>query len=66
MAARLGNVLYWTACGIAALLLLMAAATAIMGSGADIEFFIAFEVAAAAGVWLLGRAIRYVLEKPDG
>jgi len=58
MIARLGNVLYWMACGIAALL----------GALGAFEFFEHKNSTAMIGlasfgliVWLVGRACQYVL-----
>ncbi len=58
MIARLGNVLYWAACGAAVLL----------GALGAFEFFVhkdseAIVVFAVLGllVWLVGRACRYIL-----
>ncbi len=71
MAARLGNVLYWTASGIAALLAVFAVLSlgdAVFGTGSTgsaVIWAVMCSVAALL-VWLLGRAARYVLAKPDG
>jgi hypothetical protein len=58
MIARLGNVLYWAACGVAALL----------GALGAYEFFVHKDSAAMIGlalfgliVWLVGRACQYIL-----
>ena len=58
MIARLGNVLYWAACGIAAL----------SGALGAFEFFVHKDAAAMIGlalfaiiVWLVGRAGQYIL-----
>jgi len=58
MVARLGNVLYWAACGIAALL----------GALGGFEFYAHKDATAMVGlalfgivVWLIGRACQYVL-----
>ena len=58
MIARLGNVLYWAACGIAVLL----------GALGAYEFFVHRDAAAMVGLalfgviaWLAGRACQYVL-----
>ena len=66
MAARLGNVLYWTACGLAVLLLVAAAATVLFGTGRDAPFIAAIEAVAAVVIWGIGLAIRYILSAPNG
>ena len=62
MAGRLGNVIYWTACGIAGLSLLPAAVIAI-DPGRDSAFWITLYIVAAVVIWLVGRAARYVLSE---
>ena len=73
MAARLGQVLYWVACGISVLLCLIAVvafsfAVLGLGSGSWWQLTVAGlgAIVAAAAVWLIGRAVRYVLSSPDG
>ena len=60
MAARLGNVIYWAACGIATLGLLLTTYVAI-GAAEGSAFWATVYGASAVGVWLLGRAARYIL-----
>jgi hypothetical protein len=59
MLARLGDVLYWTGCLLAALLLVAAGAYYKVEDikTAELIFLIGFAVI----VWLIGRACRYVL-----
>lgn len=62
MIERLGRVLYWVACGVAVLSLLLAAwstfAAFYFGEGG----FVAVGAAVfALAIWLVGRAILYVL-----
>jgi purine-cytosine permease-like protein len=56
MLARLGEVLYWTACGIAALIVVLAVwgirEYGILSRGAFVLALV---------VWLLGRAVRHLL-----
>lgn len=64
MAQRLGNVLYWVATALAALLLALAAIFPIMAErGTSGELWLVSLAIAACGVivWLIGRACRYVL-----
>ena len=59
MLGRLGNVLYWTGSGIAALFLFL---TALHLIGKQGDLFLAILFAAVAVVaWLIGWALRYVL-----
>jgi hypothetical protein len=59
MAARLGNVLYWTATTIAVLLALLAARLYEFGGSEPLAIWGVIIVAAL--VWLIGRACRYIL-----
>lgn len=60
MISRLGKVLYWLGCGVAVLLLLLAAVI-VLDPGNDAPFWIGCYIALAVGAWLLGRAARYIL-----
>jgi hypothetical protein len=60
MAARLGNVLYWLGCGVAAVFALLVALL-IVGPGKDAVYYGSIYAVIAIGAWLLGRACRYVL-----
>ena len=61
MATRLGNVLYWSACGIAGLLLFVTVLVTIYaGSDDRVVFGVMFGIGAVL-VWLMGRAARYIL-----
>ncbi len=69
MRARLGKILYWTACGIAAFILVV---TAFFLFGAiylertkelDAWLHASSLALLAVLVWLVGRAIRYVLAR---
>jgi hypothetical protein len=58
---RLGDVLYWGASFVAALLALLAAAVALLNTGPDGPFIAMIFAIFALIVWLAGRACRYVL-----
>jgi hypothetical protein len=58
---RLGDVLYWGASFVAALLALLAAAVALLNTGPNGPFIAVIFAFLAVIVWLVGRACRYVL-----
>ncbi|WP_416897159.1 MAG: hypothetical protein ACMVY4_16930 [Minwuia sp.] len=59
---RLGRVIYWLTSGLAAIGLVLAAVLAVLGTGGNDAWFFAIVLAiAAAVVWGIGRAVRYVL-----
>lgn len=60
MAARLGDVIYWAMCGVAALALALLAFVALNPGSEAVPWGIFFGVAAVVA-WLFGRAVRYVL-----
>jgi hypothetical protein len=64
MAARLGNVLYWIGCIVAALILLYDGVLLSLEEptqlARDFSVFVFIAIAALV-VWLIGRACRYVL-----
>ena len=60
MAARFGRILYWAACGIAAMSAALGAFIAIDGNEQK-YFGMTVTFGFAAIVWLAGRAARYVL-----
>jgi hypothetical protein len=63
MLARFGQVLYWAACGVAALVFLIGLAGALReGEGPIGSLVLSAAVAVVAGViWLIGRALLYIL-----
>jgi uncharacterized membrane protein len=61
MVARLGNVIYWAASILAAVVILLAAYAAFFGTGEGRLLLDATLGAMGVGVWLVGRACRYVL-----
>ena len=60
MAGRLGNIIYWTACGISGLALLLTVYVAVAAADGS-ALWATIYGASAVGIWLLGRAARYVL-----
>lgn len=61
MAERLGEVLYWTGCLVAALCLGLAFLVWRNASGADYGVVVGLFISAAVVAWLIGRACRYIL-----
>jgi hypothetical protein len=63
VAARLGNVLYWLGCGIAAIFVLLTIVIAMSPGffGDAIVFYSFLSGIIAVLSWLAGRACRYVL-----
>jgi hypothetical protein len=61
MIARLGQVLYWTGCIVAALILAAGFVLFSGTAGGDLLFNASLTVVAATLTFLLGRAARYVL-----
>lgn len=61
MIERLGQVLYWAGCAGAALALVAGIYGFFSGSNGEGGIALGFMVFAAAAVWALGRACRYVL-----
>lgn len=65
MAARLGNVLYWTGCILALLALIVGTLTAVGDTADPVDYrwylFALFGAGPALALWLVGRACRYVL-----
>ena len=59
MLARLGQVIYWAACGIAVVVVLFGIAMS-FGDNDDSLIIIVGSLVYAALVWLLGRAALYV------
>jgi len=62
MLTRLANVIYWAACALAALVFAVCAWVLFMSSPTGDERILApFGMAMAVVVWLVGRAVLYVL-----
>jgi hypothetical protein len=60
MAARLGNVLYWSGCLVVGTLLFVV--LALVAVGADLSIYqIGLWLWLAIASWLAGRALRYIL-----
>lgn len=60
MLARLGNVIYWAACIVAALWL-VPIGIVIASPGSEAVLWCSIYAAASALSWAVGRAVRYVL-----
>lgn len=60
MASRLGMVLYWLGCGVAAILAVVAGYMAIEFPWND-KVLAGAALALALASWLTGRALRYIL-----
>jgi hypothetical protein len=58
--ARLGNVLYWLGCGVAAFSALLLVVVIIIPGEQAVHYGMIY-AATAVGSWLLGRACKYVL-----
>ena len=61
MLARLGQVIYWAAGGLAILLLVGAGSSVFLAEGGDRLAAVAVFASAAVLIWLAGRACLYVL-----
>ena len=61
MLQRLGQVLYWTGCAVAALAIALALFGIFVGSGNDRYPLIVVSIVFGALSWAFGRACRYVL-----
>jgi len=61
MAARLGIILYWLGCIVAAFIVSAAIAFYVTEGSADDLPAVGFLILIAAIVWAIGRACRYVL-----
>lgn len=61
MPARLGEVIYWAGCVMAAAIIMLWVYLTSLGTGlGDVTGFLFFAVVAGV-VWIIGRACRYVL-----
>ena len=61
MVARLGDVLYWAASTVAALLAAFVLMVFMLADGKGESLFQVLGVVTAGVIWLVGRACRYVL-----
>jgi hypothetical protein len=59
MITRLGNVLYWAGCVLAAVVLALGAWVSL--EGREVGYVLGAAIGLAAIIWLVGRACRYVL-----
>jgi hypothetical protein len=58
---RLGNVVYWTACGGAILLIALGGSSLRWGDGGLRLFSGPLILVFATAIWLLGRTVKYIL-----
>ena len=61
MAARLGNVLYWLGCIVAAIVVIYDVTLGLANDWQDPAFLYIRTAILAVAIWLVGRACRYVL-----
>ena len=66
MLGRLGNVIYWTATGIAIIVVALIAYGAVFGTGQADPALQVSVIIGAGMIWLVGLAVRYVLAGPKG
>jgi hypothetical protein len=59
--ARLGDVLYWVGCILAAIVVVWGAVFAFRGDHADDPYLFSVVAVAAFSIWVIGRALRFIL-----
>jgi hypothetical protein len=59
--ARLGNVLYWVGCVLAAIVVVWGAVFCFRGNSADDPYLFSAVAVAAFAIWVIGLACRHVL-----
>ena len=59
--SRLGDILYWVGCILAAIVAVWGAMFAFRGAHADDPYLFSVVAVAAFSVWVIGRALRYIL-----
>jgi uncharacterized membrane protein YdbT with pleckstrin-like domain len=59
--ARLGDILYWIGCVLAAIVVVWGALFCFRGDNADDPYLFLVVAVAAFSVWVIGRALRYIL-----
>jgi hypothetical protein len=59
--ARLGDVLYWIGCVLAAIVVVWGAVFCFAGDRADDPYLFSLVAVAAFSIWVIGRACRYIL-----
>ena len=61
MLARLGDVLYWLGCILAAIVVVWGGVFAFRGEHADDPYLFCVVAVAAFSIWVIGRALRFIL-----
>ena len=61
MLSRLGDVLYWLGCILAAIVVVWGGVFAFRGDNADDPYLFSVVAVAAFAIWVVGRALRYIL-----
>jgi hypothetical protein len=59
--ARLGDLLYWIGCILAATVVVWGAVFCFRGDHADDPYLFSLVAVAAFSIWVIGRALRYIL-----
>jgi hypothetical protein len=59
--SRLGDVLYWLGCILAAIVVVWGGVFAFRGGHDDDPYLFSVVAVAAFAVWVIGRALRYIL-----
>jgi hypothetical protein len=59
--ARLGEILYWISCILAAIVVVWGALFCFRSDNADDPYLFSVVAVAAFSVWVIGRALRYIL-----
>jgi hypothetical protein len=59
--SRLGDVLYWLGCILAAIVVVWGGVFAFRGDHDDDPYLFSVVAVAAFAVWVIGRALRYIL-----
>jgi len=59
--SRLGEVLYWLGCILAAIVVVWGGVFAFRGDHDDDPYLFSVVAVAAFAVWVIGRALRYIL-----
>jgi hypothetical protein len=58
---RLGDILYWIGCILAAVVVAWGAIFCFGGKHTDDPYLFSIVVVAAFSIWIIGRALRYIL-----
>ena len=67
MLARLGNIIYWAACFVAAVVWFVGLSNLWLAEGEDPKARVVAVACVVGGfvIWLAGRAVRYILTGPS-